>query len=432
LIPFFVVDRPMSLNIVKSFFVKHPGIKFGLMSHALVSEAFRGLYATFPCDLAGCWLGERQVSDSCLCAPELVNRLRQSVIKAVDYGIFSKGRSLPYPKLFDIYESMGADLGIMKDVFGDARRTVESAKRAVESYERRQRGFKLVLVAQGNSLDEYLWCMDRLTRLGVGELAIGGLLRRKVNSARYSSAGKLADIDSVLSAIARAHPERKLFVLGCYHPKRHQLFESRSVFASDYKGWIFNYEHRIDRIDRLHLELMDIEAQHGCSEELAKVARRRRALAGRTAAQRKAYAVTKNDGSENSVLKAQYRARFAELLGQLERLDEALIRLRRFELTRDLPAYSEIFLAFEDAIRHTEQEVRVAGVHEYFNEQILPLMRLTPPANGLPGKPEASKVAAACSPFAGSSPTLLPGARPISILAPDCNISTGPFAVGTD
>jgi hypothetical protein len=423
----------MSLNIVKTFFVNHPGIRFGLMSHALVSESFRGLYATFPCDRSGCWLGEKRLSNCCRCGPEVASGLRQSVIKAVDYGIFAKGRSLSYPKLFDIYDSMGADLGIMKDVFGDARRTLESAKRAVETYERGRRSFKLVLVAQGNSLDEYLWCMDRLVQLGVGELAIGGLLRRKVNSVRYSSAGKLADIDDILSAVARAHPERELFVLGCYHPKRHQLFASRSVFASDYKGWIFNYEHRIDRIDRLHLELMDIEAEHGCSQELASVARRRRALANRTAAQRKAYAVTKNDGGENSVLKAQHRTKFARLLGRVERLDEALVCLRRIELARNLPAYSQLFRAFEDAVRHTEQEVRVAGVHEYLRRQILPLMSLTQPqAHGSPGEPAVSTIAALCPSFGGSSTPLPQSIRPISFSAPNRDISTRPLATGTD
>ena len=339
MIPFFVVDRPMSLNIIKTFFVKHPGVTFGLMSHALVSESFRALYANFPCDPSGCWLASKQPSVSCGCAGDAKNALRESVIKAVDYGIFSKGPSLPYPKLFDIYQRMGADLGIMKDVFGDSRRTLESAKRAVESYERRRRTFKLVLVAQGNTVDDYLWCIERLIRLGVGELAIGGLLTRKLNSARYSSAGKLADIDNVLSAVRRAHPGREVFVLGCYHPKRHHLFASRSVFASDYKGWIFNYEHRIDRIDKLHVELMKLEAEQGCSRELAKAARRRRILASQTATERKAYAITKNDSARNSALKAEHRTKLSELLGQVEQLDATLVRLRRSEMTAgNLPA----------------------------------------------------------------------------------------------
>ena len=382
MIPFFVVDRPMSLNIIKTFFVKHPGVTFGLMSHALVSESFRTLYAKFPCDSSGCWLASKQPSVSCDCAVGSRDDLRRSVIKAVDYGIFSKGPSLPYPKLFDIYQRMGADLGIMKDVFGDSRRTLESAKRAVESYQRKPRSFRLVLVAQGNNVDDYLWCIERLIRLGVGELAIGGLLTRKLNSARYSSAGKLADIDNVLSAVRRAHPEHEVFVLGCYHPKRHHLFASRSVFASDYKGWIFNYEHRIDRVDKLHTELMKLEAEHGCSSELAKAARRRHNLASQTASERKAYAVTKNDGARNSALKAEHRTTLSELLRQLGQLDATLVRLRRSEIaTRKLPSiYAQCLLAFEDALSHTDQEIRVAGVHEYLNRQVLPLMRLTPPA----------------------------------------------------
>ncbi len=371
----------MSLNIIKTFFAKHPGVKFGLMSHALVSEAFRGLYADFPCSPSGCWLGSKEQSASCDCTTEVRENLRQSVTKAVDYGIFSKSRSLPYPRLFDIYERMGADLGIMKDVFGDSRRTLESAKRAVESYQRKERRFRLVLVAQGKSVDDYLWCIDRLIRLDLGELAIGGLLTRKLNSARYASAGKLADIDAVLSAVRKTHPGREMFVLGCYHPRRHPLFASRSVFASDYKGWIFNYEHRIDRIDKLNAELTALEAEHDCAPELLRAARWRRVLATQMAAIRKAYATTKNDGAESSSLKAEHRIKLSALSDQVQQLDVKLAGLRRRELVaRRLPSsYSKVLLDFEDVLGRSEQEVRVAGVHEYLDRQILPLMRLIAP-----------------------------------------------------
>src|SRR5260370_1004117 len=41
--------------------------------------------------------------------------------------------------------------------------------------------------------------------------------------------------------------------------------------------------------------------------------------------------------------------------------------------------YFPFLCGFEDALSHTEQEIRVAGVHQYLSRQILPIMRLTPP-----------------------------------------------------
>lgn len=344
------------------------------MSHALVSESFRNLYAHFPCDPSGCWLGKRTPIQSCD-NPLAAEQLRESVIKAVDYGIFASGISIQYPKLFDIYEAMGANLGIMKDVFGDARRTLESAKRAVESYERKPRNFKLVLVAQGTSVDDYLWSMDRLVQFKGVQLAIGGLLTRKINSARYSSAGKIADLDEILSAVQRAHPGRELFVLGCYHPKRHRLFAGKSVFASDYKGWIFNYEHRIDRLDSLHLELSELESLDGCSPELAKAAKRRSSLGRQAAAARKAYATTKNESPEKSITKAIHRAQLSKMLRRISALDTKLLQMRSCESNGSRPsAYYDRLASFRDTLSKTEQEVRIAGVHEYLDREVLPLM----------------------------------------------------------
>jgi hypothetical protein len=373
MIPFFVADRPMSLNIIKTFFVDHPGVRFGLMSHALVSEAFRELYAKFPCDFSGCWLDSRKPTSWCECSNGAQD-LRSAVIKAVDYGIFSKDKSLSYSQLFDIYERMGADLGIMKDVFADHKRTVESAKRAVENYCRKPRRFKLVLVAQGTTIDEYLWCMNKLLRLGVGEIAIGGLLKRKINSVRYASAARIADLDDVLNAVQRAHPGREFFVLGCYHPKRHRLFADRAVFGSDYKGWIFNYEHRIDRLNRLHIELSKFEK--GCSGELAKLRRYRQNLARQVATARQGYATTKNDSAKNSIAKAAIRTQLSKLLKRIEVVDINLAQLRVSEKRRVEQGadYSKVLVAYQTTLSQTEQEIRVAGVHEYLRREVLPLI----------------------------------------------------------
>lgn len=130
--------------------------------------------------------------------------------------------------------------------------------------------------------------MDQLVKCGGSEFAIGGLLKRKVNSARYSSAARTAHLQRVLSAIQERYPGLKLFVLGCYHPKRHRLFDEKAVFASDYKGWIFNYEHRINILDALHTELTKVERQSKCSRELTRTSLRRLKLANRAADVRRA------------------------------------------------------------------------------------------------------------------------------------------------
>src|ERR1043165_559059 len=221
----------------------------------------------------------------------------------------------------------------------------------------------------------YLWSMERLAQFRDVELAIGGLLTRKVNSARYSSAGKIAELDEVLSALQKAHPRRELFVLGCYHPKRHRLFAARSVFASDYKGWIFNYEHRIDRLDNLHFELSQLEAQHGTSQELAKAARQRTYLGRQAAVARKAYATTKNENAQKSKAKAKHRAELAKMLIRISILDRNLLHTRTVQANGKLPSsYYEYLLAFRDTLNQTEQEVRVAGVHQYLATEVLPLM----------------------------------------------------------
>ncbi len=233
MIPFFVVDRPMSLNIVKTFFAKNPNLEFGLMSHVLVSPQFRKLFAEFPCQHATCWLNRdrRRCRRVDLCSSAVP--VAQNVVRMVDCGIFHEEKRPNYETLFDLYEEMNADYGIMMDFFGDPKRTIASARRAAKIYRKRKRTFKLVLVAQGESPEDYVKCTEKLVEIGVGKIAIGGLLRRKEKSARYASAGTMDRMDEILSAVRKRFPKRWLFVLGCYHSKRHELFERHNVFGSD-------------------------------------------------------------------------------------------------------------------------------------------------------------------------------------------------------
>lgn len=374
MIPFFVVDRPMSLNIIKTFFAERPRVPFGLMTHALVTQQFRELYAAFPCDKKACWL--RDDKGPCrrktLCAK--ARQLRESVVRAVDCGIYADGRLPAYPKLFELYEEMGADYGIMKDVIGDARKTLESAKRAVDIYRRQKRGFQLVLVAQGSSAQDYVDSSRKLTALGIGRLAIGGLLTRKERSARYACAGTRQRMEEILAAVRKAFPKRWLFVLGCYHPKRHALFDQHGIYGSDYKGWIFNYTHRLDRLAELHGELLISERVLRPKSPITRRAAQRSRLWQNTQLERTKYATTKNTNPEQSKKKASHRQTFSDLLDKVERMDQQLAELRHLEAVRDgLPTdYKSRVADYRRLVATTDQEVRVQEVHRYLADQIVP------------------------------------------------------------
>jgi len=296
------------------------------------------------------------------------------MVKAVDCGIFLDGKRPTYPRLFKLYDEMGADYGVMKDILGDPAKTLDSAKRAVDIYWRQKRRFELVLVAQGRSAEQYVTSCKQLATLGIGQLAIGGLLVRKERSARYSSAGTLERIDSILSAVRKAFPERWLFVLGCYHAKRHPLFEKHRIYGSDYKGWIFNYVHRLDRLAEVHEQLLEYERKLRPRDSLTNEATERHDLWLNAAEARTNYAVTKNRSQKESDQKAKYRKELQGLLSKIENIDRLLAQARHEEALRDdLPrGYKSLVSTYQRLVKRTDQEARVAGIHDYLKAEILP------------------------------------------------------------
>ncbi len=78
--------------------------------------------------------------------------------------------------------------------------------------------------------------------MGFKYIAVGGLLKKLENTARYTRVRDESFLFNVLKTIRDKYPDDWLFVLGCYHPKRHEMFNELNVFGGDYKGWIFNYE----------------------------------------------------------------------------------------------------------------------------------------------------------------------------------------------
>lgn len=218
-IPFFVVDRPVSLNILDYCEICGRNEYFGLMTHAYTSKNFQALFREFGSGY-------------------------ENIVKACDSGVFTKkGCMLNYESLFKIYDNMDVNYGIMIDFLNDKDETIKSAAKAVDIYENEKHDFTLVGVAQGNNITEYLDCYEELRSLGFKRIAVGGLLKKNINSARYVKVKNEAFLKDVLKAIKDSYGYKEwLFALGCYHPKRQALFDELNIYGADYKGWILNYK----------------------------------------------------------------------------------------------------------------------------------------------------------------------------------------------
>jgi len=258
LIPHFVADRPMSLRILSGLdFKRHP-VNVGLMVQACTSQNFRNIVSKFPCgDLNYCGV----IDGPCPYNGEIKKCLKGLALKKhfttiADSGVFTKdGSSLNYPSLFQRYQEMQVKRGIILDVLGNKKRTIESAQIGWEYYDEFEYDFKLVGVVQGKNIKEYMKCYENLLNIGYEEIAIGGLLTKRENTARYASSNR-DEISRIVKKIKSEWPDKRCFTLGVYNPKRHEFLKEIGVDAADYKGWIFQYKkkyedplcHHVDRI----------------------------------------------------------------------------------------------------------------------------------------------------------------------------------------
>ena len=258
LIPHFVVDRPMSLRILSGLNLQHYSANIGIMTQANSSSAFRKKFSMFPCiDYGYCG-----VVDGACPFQKNFNKckkgqyIKRAITTIADSGVFTRGGGiLDYSELFQRYEEMNVERGIILDVIRNKKKTIKSAKRAMKIYNNNAWSFKLIGVAQGKSPKEYVDCYYELKKIGFDEIAIGGLLTKRKNTVRYVYT-KDDLITKVVSAIKNEWNEDRCFVLGVYNHKRHDLLESLGVNGADYKGWLFKYNkhfedpvaHHIDRI----------------------------------------------------------------------------------------------------------------------------------------------------------------------------------------
>lgn len=245
--PFFVADRPMSLRVLKGLdLTENQNIRIGIMAHANTSQNFQEYFRDYPCDnfdFCDAIGGPCKHKDNIEGCPAR-QRILARTIKMCDSGIFTKeGATLTYDELFSAYRRMGVQFGIMIDVFGNAEETIISARQGWEVYQQFRDDFEFVAVAQGQDLDEYLYCYSQLRNIGFEHIAIGGLLRKRDNTVRYVNVGDEDFMEKVLREVRIQFPNDWLFALGCFNPNRVDLFEELDVWA-DYKGWIFRYDKR--------------------------------------------------------------------------------------------------------------------------------------------------------------------------------------------
>lgn len=218
MIPIFVVDRPFSLEILEGL----AGFKdkFGILSHPFTTNNFKEKFRNFD-------LTKYKIGDS---------------------GIY-QGKNMDYRNLFQEYLKMGVSHGIIKDYYRNPRKTLDSARLAIEEYKESgyDSSFKLVGVAQGNSAVSYLNNYAQQKRLGFEMVAIGGLLDKIEDHARLVKVKQEELVTQTLELIRNKYPKDDLFPLGIFNRSRIGLFKRIGVWGSDYKGWIFHYD-----IERSH------------------------------------------------------------------------------------------------------------------------------------------------------------------------------------
>jgi len=334
-IPFFVVDRPMSLELLKYCEIdKQEGV-FGLMGHANTSKRFQDLFRKFHDD---------------------------NIVKMADSGVFSKeGCKVDYKELFSIYERMKTDYGIMIDFLKDKKRTIKSARKAISTYKRMYNGehpFKLVGVAQGNIIKEYLECYEGLKSLGFDYIAIGGLLKKNVNTARYVRVKNENFLREILSILRDKHKNDWLFPLGCYHPKRHNLFKEFGVFGGDYKGWILNYNTPEMWINTINNDLELLESKKIKNKELEELLETRKEIKQKL-----------NESRKNKKLKEKIEREKFEL-------DEKILNVRKNIAKRLKGEYSSKVHKFEKFLymdKKTKRKYRFNEIKAYMDKNVFSL-----------------------------------------------------------
>ncbi|EPA06516.1 DUF6884 domain-containing protein [Candidatus Nitrosarchaeum limnium] len=245
-IPFLVVDRQKSLELLRYSKAHRQSFPIGLMGNANSTPNFRKEFKKFS---------------------------GKNIVKIADSGIFTKdgGMSKSYSELFEKYEEMGTNYGIILDVLKNKNKTIQSAKNAIKEYKKKKRSFKLIGVTQGKTVKEYLECYKILKRIGYKHIAVGGLLAKKENTARFVTVRNEKFLENVVSELRSRYAKDWLFLLGCFHTKRYPLLKKYRIFGADFKGWIFNYKSPTEIRGKLIRQLERIEKEYKIRPKKSKI-----------------------------------------------------------------------------------------------------------------------------------------------------------------
>lgn len=362
IIPFFVADRPASLHILKGIMLRYPDIKVGIMTHAFTSNNFQQMFNSFPNNIGLLY------EDISFLSKE--NVLACNLIKMADSGIFSKnGCTIDYEELFVRYNRLGVNFGVMIDVFKNPKETIKSARKGLKIYTKNKDKycFKLVAVAQGNTLEEYSYCYDELKSIGFGHIAIGGLLKKVENSARYVKVRDENSMYEVLTTIKKDFTPRWLFALGCYHPSRHKKFEEIGIWGSDYKGWIFNYRSKLDTINNLNKNLASFEMVNGFTDGFKAQLKQTNELEEKLKDLKKKWREEKKSQTKKDI-----REKIRIIKDKLEVMYATLLRKREnIVACNQLPLdYKDNLITFKMVLGENEQKWRFSQVREYIERNV--------------------------------------------------------------
>ena len=126
--PFFVADRQASLKILRGLTIPDEN-SIGIMTHANTSHNFKDVMGKFPCsDTDYCEIVKKRCPHKkdimkCKEGQDFSNKL----VTISDSGVFTKEGCMfdDYTQLFEEYEKMNVDYGIIIDYLKDKTRTME-------------------------------------------------------------------------------------------------------------------------------------------------------------------------------------------------------------------------------------------------------------------------------------------------------------------
>lgn len=362
LIPFFVADRPASLQILKGIMLKYSEIKIGIMTHIFTSKKFEQIFSDFPNNQGILYGNESLLGKE--------NTLACNLIKMADSGVFGKnGCHIDYEELFEKYNRLGVNFGVIIDVLKDYKKTITSAAKGLKIFKKNKDKycFKLVGVAQGNTTEEYLKCYDKLISIGFDHIAIGGLLKKVENSARYVKVRNESFMYEVLTTIRKDFAPKWLFALGCYHPSRHKKFEEIGIWGSDYKGWIFNYISKSDTLMNLNKNLSSFEIANGFDDGFKEELRKTNELEENLKNLQK-----KQREEKNPKIRKDIREKMEAIKDKLKLMYATLLNRREYIVANHhLPIdYRNKVATFKMVINENEQAWRFRQVREYIEKNV--------------------------------------------------------------